>query len=282
MCGWLALIGVIILAITIVAYWINTNWQSFVTVLGLAIAFGWLYFYSKSKEDEKKRKEEGILREKQLAFEKEQRAQGLVKYNDKWGTPKQVKRWKEIDVGIDNNFAHLSPYQFEEFIAELFREMGYKATKTPDSGDFGADVIAEKGSKTILIECKQYAEGNNVTPREVQRALGAMWTHKADKVVFITTSDYTVRALDLETEAPIELWNKRILHRMVRKYFIDKENKSGTKKDSKKKPNGKQGSSYVWLEDAQKYRCEYCLEIGKYHYCKTLNGIKRHIERNHE
>lgn len=43
--------------------------------------------------------------------------------------------------------------------------------------------------------------------------------------------------------------------------------------------NSKEG--YVWLEETKKYRCEYCLNFGKYHYCKTLGGIKRHIARKH-
>jgi hypothetical protein len=38
---------------------------------------------------------------------------------------------------------------------------------------------------------------------------------------------------------------------------------------------------YMWLGDIQKYRCEYCFWAGKYHYCKTLKGIKKHIMNLH-
>jgi len=38
---------------------------------------------------------------------------------------------------------------------------------------------------------------------------------------------------------------------------------------------------YVWLEKIEKYRCEHCLCSGKYHYCKTLKGIERHIAKAH-
>ena len=38
---------------------------------------------------------------------------------------------------------------------------------------------------------------------------------------------------------------------------------------------------YIWLENIEKYRCDYCLYLGRYHYCKTLGGIKRHIARKH-
>jgi hypothetical protein len=38
---------------------------------------------------------------------------------------------------------------------------------------------------------------------------------------------------------------------------------------------------YVWLEETRKYRCGYCLSVGKYYYCKTSGGMKRHIARKH-
>lgn len=38
---------------------------------------------------------------------------------------------------------------------------------------------------------------------------------------------------------------------------------------------------YMWLGDIQKYRCEYCFQAGRYHYCKTLKGIKKHILNSH-
>jgi len=157
-----------------------------------------------------------------LEFKRKQQAKGLVYFKGKWGTPKQVKKWKKIYTYLSNNFANLNPYQFEEFIAKLFRKMGYSARKTPNTGDYGADVIAKKDDETILIQVKKYNEGNNVTPKEVQRTLGALWKYKANKAVFITTSSFTVRAKEIEKEAPIELWDKKILHKMVKKYFIEK------------------------------------------------------------
>jgi hypothetical protein len=38
---------------------------------------------------------------------------------------------------------------------------------------------------------------------------------------------------------------------------------------------------YVWVERIKKYRCEYCNDLGRYHYYKTLSGIKGHIAREH-
>ncbi len=193
---------------------------TFFIVIGIS-AIVKIQNYSQIKKFKEKM---SFLNKEKIEVEEKLKTNGLVKFvdslrNEKWGTSKQVKRWEEIDIGLNNNFADLSPYQFEEFIAKLFVEMGYDAKKTPSTGDFGADVIAKRGDETVLIEVKKYAEGNNVTPKEVQRTLGSLWKHKADKAVFITTSDFTVRAKEIEKEAPIELWNKKILHQMVRRFL---------------------------------------------------------------
>lgn len=36
-------------------------------------------------------------RKERLKFEAEQRAKGLVKYKNRWGTPDEVKKWREVD-----------------------------------------------------------------------------------------------------------------------------------------------------------------------------------------
>ena len=46
-------------------------------------------------------------------------------------------------------------------------------------------------------------------------------------------------------------------------------------------PSVKLKEPYTWRKDIQKYRCEYCYQAGHYHYCRTLNGIKRHIRDSH-
>jgi len=160
---------------------------------------------------------------KEEKFRKKQLSKGLVEYKGRWISLEKAKKLKEIEIGLANNFANLTPFGFEGFIGKLFRKMGYSTYETSKTGDYGADIIARRGDEKVLIEVKKYSEGNLVTPKQVQRTLGALWKHKCDKAVFVTTSDFTVRARELETGAPIELWNKGILREMVRKYFIDLE-----------------------------------------------------------
>ena len=162
-----------------------------------------------------------------ILFERKQKAKGLVKFTEDsgkemWGTPTQVKKWKEIDIDLNNNFVNLNGYQFEEFIAKLFKKMGYKVTITPKSRDYGIDVIAEDKEDIIAIQCKKLKAGSNVSNRDIQRARGSMDFYDANKCIIITNQDFTIQAKEQARRTKnTEIWNKHILHQMVRRYFID-------------------------------------------------------------
>ena len=105
-------------------------------------------------------------------FEREQMERGLVKFVDRiwherWGTPEQVREWKIIDIGMKENFASLTPREFEELVADLFAKMKYQVRLTQKIADYGADIIAKKGEDTLVIEVCRYKIGNNVGNQEV-------------------------------------------------------------------------------------------------------------------
>jgi len=190
------------------------------------------YFISQSQKKMEREKRIEDMRRAEIRraeirkYEEEQREKGLIKFigsdrREKWGTPEQVKKWREIDIGLSNNFADYSPYEFEKFIAELFSRMGYKTEVTSKVKDYGVDVVAKKGENTVAIQVKKFSKGNNVGAKEVQQILGAMWKVKADQSIIITTTGFTVYAREQAKEAPVELWDKKRLHEMVRRYFID-------------------------------------------------------------
>ncbi len=78
--------------------------------------------------------------------------------------PSEAQEIKESEIGLSNNFSNLDPYEFEEFIAKLFRAMGYEAHKTTSTGDFGADVIAKKVKRKLLFRLKNTMRGTLLTP----------------------------------------------------------------------------------------------------------------------
>lgn len=187
------------------------------------------YILEKQKQKEikeKRRISKERKREKRKEFQKlkeEKEKQGLKYFEGKWVKKEELPRLKEIKIGLDKNFRNISSYEFEKFIAKLFRAMGYQTRVTQASNNYGIDVVAEKGNEKIAIQCKRYHQGNPVSNRDVQRLLGAMQLKsvKATHSIIITTSHFTVQAMEQAKECTIELWDKHELHKMVKKYLME-------------------------------------------------------------
>jgi Restriction endonuclease len=128
----------------------------------------------------------------------------------------------KIDFLIQSGFATISPFQFEELLAQLFTRMGYMADLTPKTGDYGIDIIARNDKDIIAIQAKKFSKGNNVGNRDVQRLLGAMQlsTVKANKAILITTSDFTIQAKEQAKETPIELWDGNYVSELFKRYGV--------------------------------------------------------------
>lgn len=177
--------------------------------------------------------EKGIKLDKPLEhviyehFEKEQKRKGLEKFvdsegNEKWGTKEQIKKWKEIDLGLADNFSSISPKDFEEMMAKLLEKMGYRDVKvTKSTGDYGVDIIAKKRNRTIAVQCKKW-RGGVVGNKDIQSAVGAASYYHAKKLIFITTARFTKEAIEQaeDSSLEVELWDKDELGQMIREYLI--------------------------------------------------------------
>lgn len=145
----------------------------------------------------------------------------LYCYNQVWEEKETVEEMKRADIGLKSNFRNLTPYEFEYFIAELFKKKGYDAYVTDGSGDFGVDVIAEKNGERLAIQVKRYKESNKIGSPTIRKTLGSRYKADADKTLIVTTSYYTQPAFEQAEDAPIILWDKKVLHDEVEKNFIN-------------------------------------------------------------
>ena len=99
----------------------------------------------------------------------------------------------------------LSPREFEELIAAIFKNQGFHVELTPETRDGGVDIIAvEKsiytGETVHLIECKRWAPENKVGFSIVQRMLGAIYQYRANKGAIVTTSSFTSNAREVASQ----------------------------------------------------------------------------------
>lgn len=111
------------------------------------------------------------------------------------------------------------PFEFEDFVAGLWRAMGYQVHVTPRSGDHGADVIVSKGAARIAIECKRYAASTSVGNDVVLRVVA----HKSDldnpatHAMVVTTGRYTPKAVEAALKFGVELVGPDELVTLMRK-----------------------------------------------------------------
>ena len=178
---------------------------------------------SDNYEEANKHLDEFLSQKEFNSIEELMHSYGYKKFEGEWLEAEKVHELKSAKIGLDNNFQTYSPYEFEEFIADLFKQMGYKARVTPAQADYGLDVIAEKEDEKIGIQVKRYSETNKVGAPDVQKTLGSIYKANADRTILVTTSSFTRNAEIQARNAPIELWDKYKLHKKVRKHCIEKE-----------------------------------------------------------
>lgn len=95
----------------------------------------------------------------------------------------------------------LSDEEFEHFIADLLRAMGYQARVTPFSADGGVDVLAHKDPlglepPLIKVQCK-HTTSSRGRP-DVQQLIGTLSSGEVG--LFVTLGSFSKDAADLERE----------------------------------------------------------------------------------
>jgi restriction system protein len=100
----------------------------------------------------------------------------------------------------------LSPSGFEQAVADLLRELGYKdVRRTGGAGDLNVDVWChDPHGARVAVQCKRYAPSHRVGSPEVQTFIGMIFQHHgADRGWFVTTSSFTEHALRLANQHQI-------------------------------------------------------------------------------
>jgi restriction system protein len=101
----------------------------------------------------------------------------------------ETDRLLSIDPG------RLYPDEFEKFVGQVFRHLGFTVEVTGQSGDQGVDVLAYKGSLRLAIQAKRYigAVGNSA----VQEVYAGMAHHGCHRCVVVASSGFTTGAIEL-------------------------------------------------------------------------------------
>ena len=103
---------------------------------------------------------------------------------------------------------------FENFCAELLRELGYQDVRvTKASGDQGIDIIAFKDSVKYGIQCKRYSE--NIGNNAIQEANAGKAYYGCHVGIVMTNEFFTSSAKQLANAIGIVLWDRDKLTQMI-------------------------------------------------------------------
>ena len=116
-----------------------------------------------------------------------------------------VRKTSTSISGLVRSFAH-HPTDFEPFCADLLQRFGYQATVTPPTRDGGFDLrLVHPEGQSMIAECKCYAPGHNVGRPQLQKLVGANQVEHARGLMFITTSDFSIDAIEFAYKSNIHL-----------------------------------------------------------------------------
>ncbi len=139
----------------------------------------------------------------------------LIKINK---TKKERELQEAIIKSNISQIDNLTPYMFEEWVARLLRNMGFKATITRKSGDYGIDVIAEKNQTQtkIGIQVKKY--NKSVGIKAVQEVISGMSYYDCNEGWVVTSAnDFTPAAKNLANKRNIKLITRNDLAMILNK-----------------------------------------------------------------
>lgn len=110
-------------------------------------------------------------------------------------------------LSSSTNLMALTPFEFEQLVANLFGQMGLESKLTRSSRDGGVDCVAYDarpvlGGK-VVIQAKRYRHTVGVSA--VRDLFGTMLNEGANKGILVTTSGYGPDAFDFAKDKPIEL-----------------------------------------------------------------------------
>ncbi len=139
----------------------------------------------RKKEQEEKQKELERIKREQEEAEKER----IKRKREEWEKKEKERLEKEYQYGYRDD---MNGYEYETYCADLFKYFSWDAKTTKKSGDFGADVIAEKNGIKIVAQCKKW--NGKVGYSAVKEIFTAKEINKADYALVITNSDFTKSA----------------------------------------------------------------------------------------
>lgn len=108
--------------------------------------------------------------------------------------------------------------EFELYVAELLKYQGFKTAMTPPSSDYGVDIIARKGRRSIAVQVKRYKKALDQTAIREAVAGKTVRKYQCTEAMVITNSIFTKAARFLAGESGCILVDRELLGEWIIDY----------------------------------------------------------------
>lgn len=136
---------------------------------------------------------------------------------------------QRASAGLDQLHA-LSPYEFEAYVRDLLSTLGFRDLRlNGGAGDLGVDIWGRTPQgMTAVIQCKRYAPGRKIGSPLIQTFIGMQKVHHGAEVgLFVTTSGFTLGAMELAQAHGIHLIDGPALLRLQKKAGMHQRRRFG-------------------------------------------------------
>lgn len=139
--------------------------------------------------------------------------QQIIDDEQKWRREQQGMSESEYALSrVDN----MSGKEFEHWCGNLLEKIGYyNVVVTPESGDQGVDVVAEKDGIRYAIQCKCYASNLDNSPVQEVNTGKNMPQYRCQIGVVMTNRYFTKGAVEAAEANGVLLWDRDKLKQMI-------------------------------------------------------------------
>lgn len=121
---------------------------------------------------------------------------------------------EKIEINILRDFKYInSGREFELFLEELFKFLGYTTIHNGKSGDQGADLILRKNNYIYTVQAKYYT--GKLSNKPIQEVVGSLKYYNANQGVVVTNSEFTKGAQELAKANQVILIDGEALNDLI-------------------------------------------------------------------